>query len=188
MAALIVARNPALRWDEVKDLMKRACDKIDKTGGNYDADGHSKLYGYGRINAKTAVTLAAPTVVAPAVIHTSVKLVPIRDLKTSRISVAVPEKELVKSIKISVDIEHTYIGDLVVRVKPPATTGVTTVVLHNRAGGGKNNLRQTYDMINTPELKALAGKNSQGRWTLIVQDKEKLDTGRILKFSVELSF
>jgi subtilisin-like proprotein convertase family protein len=35
---------------------------------------------------------------------------------------------------------------------------------------------------------ALAGKNPKGQWSLTVQDKEKLDTGRILQFSVTLMF
>jgi subtilisin-like proprotein convertase family protein len=32
----------------------------------------------------------------------------------------------------------------------------------------------------------LVGKNPKGKWSLTVQDKEKLDTGRILQFSVTL--
>jgi subtilisin family serine protease len=62
VAALVIAANPALRWGEVKDILKRCCDRIDDRAGEYDADGHSKNYGFGRINARTAVELAqAPT-------------------------------------------------------------------------------------------------------------------------------
>jgi subtilisin-like proprotein convertase family protein len=35
---------------------------------------------------------------------------------------------------------------------------------------------------------ALVGKNPMGKWSLTVQDKEKLDNGRILQFSVTLIF
>ena len=35
------------------------CDRIDEAGGDYDGDGHSPLYGYGRVNAARAVELAA---------------------------------------------------------------------------------------------------------------------------------
>jgi subtilisin family serine protease len=59
VAALILAAAPGLRHDEVKDLIRRACDRIDAANGRYDArTGHSPLYGYGRVNAHTAVTLA----------------------------------------------------------------------------------------------------------------------------------
>lgn len=183
----MIARNPALRWDEVKNIIRKSCDKIDKAGGKYDARGHSKLYGYGRVNAKTAVSLAVPAMVTPAVVHTSVQEVPIKDLRTSRLSVQVPDSGPLQSVKISVDIEHTYIGDLIVRIVPPATR-VGPVTLHDRTGGGTNNLKRTFDTSNTPALSALTGKNPKGKWTLVVQDKEKQDTGRILKFSVELSF
>ena len=60
VAALVLSVNPALKWDEVKDLLRRACDRIDPQGGDYDASGHSPKYGYGRLNARTAVELAKP--------------------------------------------------------------------------------------------------------------------------------
>ena len=58
VAALILSVNPALRWDEVKEILKDCCDRIDDAGGNYDTNGHSQLYGYGRINAARAVAKA----------------------------------------------------------------------------------------------------------------------------------
>jgi subtilisin-like proprotein convertase family protein len=188
VAALILARNPSLRWDEVKDLLKRSCDKIDTSGGKYGADGHSINYGYGRVNAKRAVELAAPAVPTPTSVHTSADIIPIRDLRTSRISIQVAEATLLTSIKIGVDIEHTYIGDLIIKVEPPQSTGVSPILLHNRIGGGTANLRTSYDVTTSPDLMALAGKNPKGQWSLTVQDKEKLDTGRILQFSVTLIF
>jgi subtilisin family serine protease len=60
VAALILSRNPALRHDEVKDVIRRACDPIDRAHGRYDARGHSPFYGYGRVNARRAVELARP--------------------------------------------------------------------------------------------------------------------------------
>ncbi|MDX6689160.1 MAG: hypothetical protein QOG15_617 [Solirubrobacteraceae bacterium] len=58
VAALVVAANPKLRWDEVKDILKQCCERIDDSAGEYDADGHSTNYGYGRIDARKAVELA----------------------------------------------------------------------------------------------------------------------------------
>jgi len=39
VAALVLSVNPALKWNEVKDLLKRASDCIDPQGGQYDAAG-----------------------------------------------------------------------------------------------------------------------------------------------------
>ncbi|MCC7242418.1 MAG: S8 family serine peptidase [Acidobacteria bacterium] len=61
VAALVLAVNPRLRYDEVKDILKRSCDRIDAAGGRYDPlTRHSPLYGYGRVHAARAVALAAP--------------------------------------------------------------------------------------------------------------------------------
>lgn len=58
VAALIIAANPKLRWEEVKAILRRCCDRIDDEPGEYDADGHSSHYGFGRVNARRAVELA----------------------------------------------------------------------------------------------------------------------------------
>lgn len=58
VAALILAANPALRWDEVKNILRETSDRIDDTPGEYDARGHSARYGFGRVNAGNAVQVA----------------------------------------------------------------------------------------------------------------------------------
>ncbi len=58
VAALVLSANPALTREQVKDILKRACDRIDPEGGQYDAQGHSPFYGWGRLNALRAVELA----------------------------------------------------------------------------------------------------------------------------------
>ncbi len=55
VAALVLSRDESLSWDEVRDIMRRACDRIDPEGGEYDETGHSPRYGYGRLNAEKAV-------------------------------------------------------------------------------------------------------------------------------------
>lgn len=186
VAALIIARNPTLRWDQVRDVIKQSCDKIDPAGGNYDANGRSPIYGYGRINAKRAVELAMPAQPDLIAIRTAIQDVPIKDLTTSKLDLAVADTKPIKSIKVSVDIEHTYIGDLIVSIKPPASTGITAIKLHNREGGALDNIKKTYDQVNAPGLVALNGKSPQGTWTLIVEDKERQDIGRIRSFTLEM--
>ena len=40
---------------QLKNILKISTDKIDPENGRYGVDGHSELYGYGRINAFKAV-------------------------------------------------------------------------------------------------------------------------------------
>lgn len=188
VVALILSRNPNLRWDEVKDILKRSCDRIDPSGGSYDANGHSSFYGYGRVNALKAVELALPAQPDPVSIFKAVQDVPINDMQTSTLGLAIANTDPIKSIKVEVDIEHTYIGDLIVTLIPPTESGVLPIILHNRLGGATDNIKKTYDTINTSELANLKGKIPQGNWTLEVADKAQADTGKIRSLTIEIGF
>jgi subtilisin family serine protease/subtilisin-like proprotein convertase family protein len=188
VAALVIARNPNLRWDEVKDIIKRSCDQIDSTNGQYDANGHSQHYGFGRVNAKKAVQLALPAQPSTVAIRTAMRDVAIKDLRTARLELPIADTGLLKSIKVTVDIEHTFIGDLVVSLKPPAAMSVAPIILHNREGGATDNLKKSYDKISTPGLAGLSEKSPQGTWTLVVEDKAREDTGKIRSFTLEMGF
>ena len=54
ICALMLSANPGLTAREVKDILQRTADKIGNPA-EYDARGHSRRYGYGRVNALKAV-------------------------------------------------------------------------------------------------------------------------------------
>jgi M6 family metalloprotease-like protein len=87
----------------------------------------------------------------------------------------------VGSVEVSVDIAHTWIGDLSVTMQSPAGT---EVVLHNRAGGSDDNLVRTFTAANTPALSALAGQAAAGAWRLKVVDTEPQDIGKLNSWRV----
>jgi subtilisin-like proprotein convertase family protein len=186
VAALVLARNPALRWQEVKDVLRRSCDRIDLQDGQWSAQGHSPLYGHGRLNAATAVELAIPQPMDRLVISRTYSE-PVKDLQTSTVTLDVVEARKLADLKVQVDIRHSYIGDLAVHLLSPAA-GREDVTLHNRTGGHTRDLRRTYDALDVPELAGFAGKSAQGSWTLQVRDEAPEDTGRIVGFGLELVF
>ncbi len=61
VAALVLSVNPELTLPELKEILRQSCDKIDPEHGQYDKNGHSIYYGYGRLNAEKAVLLAHAT-------------------------------------------------------------------------------------------------------------------------------
>ena len=187
-AALILSRNPDLRWDEVREILKQSGDKIDQANGQYDAEGRSPLYGYGRVNARKAVELAVPPQPSAVRMYKAMQDVPIKDWATASLSLMVPVTNPLKSIKVTVDIEHTYIGDLVVTLIAPPEMGVAPIVLHNRTGRGRDNIKTTYDEANTSGLATLKDKSPKGSWTLEVVDKAGGDTGKIRSFALDLGF
>ncbi|MFY0310876.1 S8 family serine peptidase [Leisingera sp. D0M16] len=59
LVALLLEREPDLNWTEVKDRLRQSCRVIDPLGGNYDTDGHSPYYGYGRPDALDLLQIGA---------------------------------------------------------------------------------------------------------------------------------
>jgi subtilisin family serine protease len=55
IAGLLLSVNANLTWSEVKALLQGSCEKIDPDGAQYDALGHSTLYGFGRVRADRAL-------------------------------------------------------------------------------------------------------------------------------------
>jgi subtilisin-like proprotein convertase family protein len=188
VAALVLSRNPSLRWDEVKDILRRSCDRIDPQGGQYNGNGHSQFYGYGRLNAETAARLAIPTHTVDSIVISRTYSEPITDFQTSRITLEVGETSTLADIKVQLDIEHSYIGDLVVTLIPPPDMQANALKLHNRSGGATHNISRTYDALNLPELASYRGKSAHGSWTLEVRDEARADVGTIKRFGLELMF
>jgi len=89
----------------------------------------------------------------------------------------------VKSVEVSVEITHTYIGDLKVTLKSPKGT---SIYLHNRFGVGQDNIKKTYSVDTTPSLAKLAGENIMGKWSLNVADLAPLDTGKLNRWSLKI--
>jgi subtilisin-like proprotein convertase family protein len=97
--------------------------------------------------------------------------------------ITLAEKSKVSAIRVSLDITHTYIGDLKIELIAPSGQ---RALLHNREGGGNDNLIVTYDSETKDTLKAFLGQPSFGDWTLWVADLAKADTGKLNRWSIEL--
>ena len=186
VAALVLSRNPNLRWQEVRSVLERSCERIDLQGGQWDANGHSPRYGFGRLNALAAVELATPQPSNRLIISREFDE-PVKDFATTRVTLDVTEPRTLADVKVSVDIRHTFIGDLVVTLLPPAAAGLP-VVLHQRTGGRTQDLRRAFDRTDIPGLGTLAGAKAEGSWSLEVRDEAVRDVGGIAGFGLELTF
>ncbi len=141
--------------------------------------------GYGRLNAKKAVTIAAPAAAKRVITNAVRQAVAVKDLKKSKQTLAVADEKTPKGISVSIDIAHSFIGDLVVRLLPPQGPAV---VLHDREGGGARDLKKAYDAVNATGIAALQALSPRGVWTLEVEDKAKRDVGEIRSFAIELTY
>jgi len=80
-------------------------------------------------------------------------------------------------VAIEVGITHTYIGDLVIEVEHAGRVWK----LHDRAGGGADDLSETYTLDATGD--AFEGDPS-GTWTLRVSDNAGIDVGTLDSWAV----
>ncbi len=99
--------------------------------------------------------------------------------------IQVDEAGSLKDIEVSLDITHTFIRDL--RVELIAPTG-HSVFVHNRTGGGSDDIKRTYNRSNLPTLDSLLHLEIQGEWKLQVKDLEGLDVGKLNAWSLNLTY
>jgi subtilisin-like proprotein convertase family protein len=90
-------------------------------------------------------------------------------------------------VNLSVDITHTWRGDLIVELTSPMGT---TVRVHNRTGSSADNLVANYDGDTVPDgpgaMADFNGEDAIGTWTLTVSDNASLDTGTLNFWCIDL--
>ncbi len=90
----------------------------------------------------------------------------------------------VASLRVKVNITHTYKGDLEVALIGPDGT---TVLLHNRTGASADNIVTVYPDLtaSAQSLTAFNGKAIAGAWKLRVKDLASLDTGTLNSWEID---
>lgn len=93
----------------------------------------------------------------------------------------------VSSVEVYVNITHTYIGDLSVKITGPDNT---VVILHNRTGGSADNIVGWYPAQLPPaqSLDAFVGKPTNGIWKLTVIDQASSDTGTLNEWCLRIKY
>jgi subtilisin-like proprotein convertase family protein len=114
--------------------------------------------------------------------------VPIMDNSTASSTATVSGCSEVYDIIVTVNIVHTYIGDLLVTLNAP---GGQSIVLHNRSGASAMNIVGTYaptggSLTSAQSLVPLLGVSGNGQWRLTVNDNANGDTGTISSWGLEL--
>jgi len=190
LAALILSVNPDLISAEVRGIIMNTADKIDQENGEY-VDGHSQWYGHGRINAQKAVVLAAgegdgndslPEVLFME--HRVNKAIP--DLGDTEDIIPFPLDVIIKEIEASVDIKHTYRGDLRLTLKSPQDQGI---ILVDRSGGSEDNIIRSFRSSDEPELlNTIIGISAKGDWSLKIEDVAKQDVGVLVKWGIAITY
>jgi subtilisin-like proprotein convertase family protein len=87
-------------------------------------------------------------------------------------------------VRVAVDIEHSYVGDLRIVLQAPSGA---RVALWNRAGGSQRNLKGTFGAsLTAAESLAALSNEGAGQWKLIVADEAGSDVGTLKSWGIEM--
>ncbi len=100
----------------------------------------------------------------------------IADFETVESRLALEAEGDALAVSVEVEIRHSYIGDLEVSLEHAGRK----VLLHNRTGGGRNDLRAVFD---PSEFRGLP---AGGEWTLRVRDAARGDVGELVRWSLSV--
>jgi subtilisin-like proprotein convertase family protein len=91
---------------------------------------------------------------------------------------------IVEVVSVSVDISHTWRGDLDVRLRHPDGTLADLYIGNPR--DSRDDVVETFTTSTTPGLQGFANKQAAGTWTLVVDDTQLQDKGRLHAWSMRL--
>jgi len=133
--------------------------------------GYSTYTGLSITGSFTAATSARQA-------YANTTVFPIADLRTVESPIAISGRggNAPANASVSIDIAHTYRGDLKVDLVAPDGTLFN---LHNRSGGSADDLVKSVDLD-------LSGEPLNGTWKLRVYDGARGDTGRLRQWSITL--
>lgn len=199
VAALVLSANPELTAAEVRQVLQQTADKIVDPNpdpqfgfrkGTYETGGRSDWFGYGKVNAFKAVQAAmqrkAPAIAASRQVQLqNTTSVPIPDNNPAGATSAIQVSETapVRGIQVTVEIEHSFLGDVEISLISPANQ---TFLLQGRTLGRRTSHRETYSLRSTPLLARAIGQTAQGRWQLKVTDNAPGDTGTLKSWQLTL--
>jgi len=183
VAALVLARNPDLRWHEVKQVLADSCQKIAPEEADYDERGWSRHYGFGRLDARRAVELARAARRQRNVRVQASEDVPVAPAGSASFVLPVAESAPIRSLRVEVAIECAECSDLTLRLAPPAALDVAPLGLHAGEGSGPD-LARHYTASTLAALAQLQGRSPAGEWRLEVETVAAAAT--IKRFCLEL--
>ncbi len=200
VAALILSVNPDLTSGQVKRILEESADKIvdlDEDAqlglryGSYDDNGHSKWFGYGKVNALSAVkaaqNLQVDTAVKTKLIegrNNAVFSIPDNDKQGIESGINISDSNFVKDIQVSLNIQHEFLSDLEIYLISPNNQ---RVLLQSRTLGRRQELQTTYSVQTHPALKNLLNQSAKGYWKLWVIDAAPQDVGKLKNWQLVLS-
>ena len=191
VAALMLAKNPALTWRDVQHILVRTSRQVDANDASWTSGlfPHSEKYGFGVIDALAAVNAAATWTNVQA--ESSVPQI------THTVGVAIPDNNpvgvsdaifvgssytgfSVEHVEVEFSAAHPHRGNLEVTLTSPA--GVVSHLGTVRPGdGGANFAAWRFRSVRH------WGESATGTWTLTVADRAAGGVGVFTAWTLRIS-
>jgi subtilisin-like proprotein convertase family protein len=188
--ALMLEANPALTWRDVQHILANTSTQNDPTDSGWFNNGaglhFNHAYGFGRIDAAAAIAAAQTWTNVPAndtpLSNSESVATPIPDNNpagiTRTLSLSGSAGFALEHVEVTVNITHTYRGDLAITLTSPSGTESQLATVRT-ADGGSNFSNYTFMTV------ANWGEDPNGTWTLKVSDNEPVDTGTLNSWSIQ---
>ncbi|QDG51186.1 hypothetical protein FIV42_10680 [Persicimonas caeni] len=147
--------NPHIDTDLVRDLIAESRQDPDAPGGDEPAEGEF------RYTSSESVAI------------------PDNDPNGATSTITVAEREVISGLKLDLEVEHTYRGDLVVELRHDGTT----VLVYN--GQDASPAWEDNVSLSAEQILGFEGMNTEGEWELVVSDNARIDTGTIEGWTLE---
>ncbi len=190
VVALALQANPRLTWRDVQHVLALSADKNDPQDPSWFANGAGRLvshaYGFGRVNAQAAVTLARAWRTLPPERAATAR---------RRVDTAIPDNDplgVISRIDIAEDLQvefvevafsaadHPFWSDL--RVELTSPSGATSVLAESRPGSASGSRYDGWIFGSVLHL----GESSRGAWSLRVSDRLARDTGTFQSWALTI--
>jgi subtilisin-like proprotein convertase family protein len=205
VVALMLEANPSLGWRDVQQILAYSARMIapeahewryngagNWNGGglHYDAVDHD--LGFGLVDARAAVRLAetwrGPAATSANDVEVSAsRATPeaIVDHGTVRQSVTITQDVEIERIELTLDVRHSYVGDLAILLTSPS--GTHSWLLWRAESNDHSPFGSDRDNINFTFTSVLGmGESALGEWRLALYDDAAGDTGTLRAWTLTL--
>jgi len=172
------------------DVWDVTAQRMDQNGNGINNEAGDKFQAVTTLGGATSPVTPSPPTVPPTTPAPGSRTtysapglpIAVADLRTTRVTFNVTHTFNLNDLNLTLDLSHTRLSDITVRLRAPDNTLVT---LYNRSGASLSNV--TFNAANTPGLAALNGKAAKGTWTVEVFDVVSGATGTVRSASMSFA-
>jgi subtilisin-like proprotein convertase family protein/subtilisin family serine protease len=207
IVALMMEVNPKLGYRDVQQILAYTAHQTDSGAGAVHANGatdwnggglqfiyEAQTTGFGQVDALAAVRLAQSWDSTPKTVANTLEVIskqtvdlaiPDASKKGLSSTIDITSDMVVERVDISVNITHSFIGDLKIALTSPS--GTTSYLMSRPSQGSLSSIGSSQQDVHfTFDTVLNWGEVATGKWTLNVVDVMPVNTGKLGDWTLDL--